>query len=61
MDGAIRKIKIKILSKEKEDYRQQLTSQLNEASFEILTEKYSKCLRELRRLINEEDGEQKQQ
>jgi len=61
MDGAIRKIQIKILSKQKEDYREQLKTDLNDASLEIITNKYSQCLRELRRLIDEEDSEQEQQ
>ena len=61
MDGAIRKIQIKILSKQKEEYREQLKTDLNDASLEIITNKYSQCLRELRRLIDEEDGEQEQQ
>lgn len=61
MAGAIRKIKIKILSKQKEDYREQMKTNLNDASLEILTQKYSDCIRELRRLIDEENSEQKQQ
>lgn len=61
MDGAIRKIKIQLLQNESEEYRQQLTTALNGASFDILLEKYSKCLRELRRLIDEEDSKQKEQ
>jgi DNA primase len=61
MDGAIRKIKTKILSNEAEDYRTQLTAAMNDSSFEILMAKYSKCLRELRRLIDEEDSKQDQQ
>jgi hypothetical protein len=61
MDGAIRKIKTKILSNEAEEYRTQLTAAMNDSSFEILMTKYSKCLRELRRLIDEEDSKQDQQ
>ena len=61
MDGAVRKVKIQILKKERDDYREQLKTDLNENSREVLMNQYSKCLRQLRRLINEEDSEQEQQ
>jgi DNA primase len=61
MDGDIRKIMINVLQKEKDAYREQMKTNLNDESLEIITSKYSECIRKLRRLYDEEDSEQEEQ
>ncbi len=56
MDGIIRKVKITYLEKESAEYRAQLSAQLNTASQKLLMEKYTECLRELRRYYDEENS-----
>lgn len=55
MDGAIRRVKIAVLSSEADAYKEQLTADMNMKSREILLNKYSSCLKELRRYIDEEN------
>lgn len=57
MDGAIRKIKRTILTHEADQYKESLMKELNDTSRDLLLNKYSNCLRELRRIIDEEDSE----
>ena len=57
MSGAIRKIKITVLSAEADAYKQQLSGELNQISRELILNKYANCLRELRRYIDEENSE----
>ena len=54
MDGAVRRVKIAVLSSEADAYKEQLNSDMNIRSREILLNKYSSCLKELRRYIDEE-------
>ncbi len=57
MTGAIRRIKETVLTNEADQYRDQLKGDLNDLSRELILNKYSHCLRELRRLIDEESSE----
>ncbi len=55
--GAIRKVKITTLQKEKEAYFAQLSqSGLNDASQNVLMAKYLECIQKLRRYLDEEDN-----
>ena len=56
MDGALRRVKIAVLTSEADAYKEQLTSEMNMKSREILLNQYSSCLKELRRYIDEENG-----
>ena len=56
LNGAIRKVKISVLETEADAYRDQLRSDLNPKSMALILEKYSDCLRELRRYIDEENN-----
>lgn len=57
MDGAIRKVKITVLSNEADAYKQQLNTDLNTLSRQLILNKYADCLRELRRYIDEENSQ----
>ena len=52
--GAIRKVKMSVLRKQKEDYRRQLAGTLNAESRQLIEKKYENCVKELRRYIDEE-------
>lgn len=54
LKGAMRKIKIEVLAQEADQYKQQLTNALNPTSLQLLMQKYNECLKEKRRLMNEE-------
>lgn len=54
MSGAIRAVKIRLLDDEAAQYRQQLTTELNAASMELLLKKFNECLNKRRMLINGE-------
>jgi DNA primase len=56
MTGAIRKVKITVLSAEADAYKQQLNMDLNDMSRQLILNKYANCLRELRRYIDEENS-----
>lgn len=60
LEGAIRKIKIEVLQDEASQYKEQLTNALNGSSLELLMNKYNECLKEQRRLMNEENREENQ-
>lgn len=57
MNGAIRKVKITVLTAEADAYKQQLSGALNDASRQLIMNKYASCLRELRRYIDEENSQ----
>ena len=57
MTGAIRKVKITVLSAEADAYKQQLNMDLNDMSRQLILNKYANCLRELRRYIDEENSQ----
>ena len=57
MDGAIRKVKITVLNAEADAYKQQLNTDLNDLSRQLILNKYAECLRELRRYIDEENSQ----
>ena len=57
MNGAIRKVKITVLSGEADAYKQQLNTDLNPLSRQLILNKYAECLRELRRYIDEENSQ----
>ncbi|MCR4950939.1 MAG: DNA primase [Solobacterium sp.] len=54
MAGAIRRVKIESLTKEADAYKQQLKADLNQETRELILNRYSACIRELRRYIDEE-------
>ena len=55
LKGAIRKVKITTLQKERDAYYEQLSQAgLNDMSQKVLMEKYQKCIQELRRYLDEE-------
>ncbi len=55
LKGAIRKVKITTLQKERDAYYEQLSQAgLNDMSQKVLMEKYQKCILELRRYLDEE-------
>ena len=57
LKGAIRKVKITTLQKERDAYYEQLSQAgLNDMSQKVLMEKYQKCIQELRRYLDEEEG-----
>ena len=56
-NGAIRKVRITVLENEADAYKQQLTMEMNPESKELIFNKYSNCLRELRRYIDEENSQ----
>ncbi len=55
MQGAMRKIKIEVLSSTASQYKQQIQSAMNPESLTLLISKYNECLQEQRRLMNEEN------
>ncbi len=57
MDGAIRKVKITMLSAKADAFKQQLQQNLDAKSRELVLNEYQECLIELRRYIDEEDRE----
>ena len=54
LNGAIRKVKMSVLQKRKEEYRRQLAGELNAESRRLIEKKYENCVKELRRYIDEE-------
>ena len=54
LNGAIRKVKMTVLRRRKEEYRKQLGGTLNEESRKLIEKKYENCVKELRRYIDEE-------
>lgn len=54
LNGAIRKVKMTVLRRRKEEYRKQLGGTLNDESRRLIEQKYEKCVKELRRYIDEE-------
>lgn len=61
LDGAIRAIKIRLLDEQASQYRDQLTQALNGTAMQALMEKYNECLKEKRRLIEQEKQERIQE
>lgn len=57
MDGAIRKVRITMLSAKADAFKQQLQQNLDAKSRELVLNEYQECLIELRRYIDEEDRE----
>ena len=57
MNGAMRKVKITVLESEADAYKQQLNTDLNPQSRQLILNKYAECLRELRRYIDEENSQ----
>ena len=55
MQGAMRKIKIEVLSSTASQYKQQIQNAMNPESLTLLISKYNECLQEQRRLMNEEN------
>ncbi len=56
VDGVIRKVQTKVIQNEADAYKAQLAADLNPQSRELILKKYGECLRELRRLIDEENS-----
>ena len=55
MKGAVRKIKMAVLSMQSAQLKQQINHALNGESLSLLINKYNECLKEQRRLLNEEN------
>ena len=55
MDGALRRVKIESLTREADAYKEQLKTELNNETRELILNRYSDCIRELRRYIDEEN------
>lgn len=55
LEGAMRKIKLEVLSARADKYREQIAEALNRESLSLLINQYNECLQEQRRLINEEN------
>ncbi len=55
LKGAIRKVKRTYLENESQEYRKQLTTELNPEVKKLVVQKYTECLNKLRQYIDEEE------